>query len=327
MDTFVDSSWYFLRYPNNKIDSAAFDQKAVERWMPVDQYIGGIEHAILHLLYSRFVTKVLHDAGHISFQEPFERLFNQGLIMGPDGQKMSKSRGNVINPDDWVKDYGADTFRMYLMFMGPYDQGGPFNPRGIDGTKRFLNRVWALVQDHLGAKQAGQGSPDASLETALTAATHRAIKKTTVDLSEFGFNTAIASQMELVNEMYKLKTKLPLGSDVWQQAIEQLLRVLAPFAPHITEELWQQLGHDESIHISGWPVFDRELVKEEILQIVVQVNGKVRGNIEIDSGTGEEEVIKVAKSQESVARHLAGKHIVKTVYVPAKVLNFVIRDN
>ncbi|HVE81094.1 MAG TPA: leucine--tRNA ligase [Candidatus Dormibacteraeota bacterium] len=327
MDTFVDSSWYFLRYPDPNNNKAAFDKEKTKHWLPVDQYIGGVEHAILHLLYARFITKVLHDAKEIEFNEPFKRLFNQGLILGPDGQKMSKSRGNVINPDDWVGDYGADTFRIYLMFMGPYEQGGPFNPSGIDGTKRFLNRVWVLTQEYLSSKDTLEDKgTDQALEAALASATHKTLKKVTEDLQVFGFNTAIAAQMELVNEMYKLKKDLPLRGDVWQESLEILLKILAPFAPHITEELWQQLGHKESIHITSWPVFDEKLTQDELIEVVVQINGKVRAALSAAPGASQADIVELAKAHEAVQRHTEDKKIIKEIYVPDKLVNFVVKE-
>lgn len=322
LDTFVDSSWYFLRYPNTRYEKGPFDPEAIKEWMPVDQYIGGVEHAILHLLYSRFITKVLYDEELVGFEEPFKRLFNQGIILGPDGQKMSKSRGNVVNPDDWVDKYGADTFRIYLMFMGPYDQGGPFDTKGISGVHRFLQRVWALVGDHAKADTAA-ASPE--LEAALATATHRTIQKVTQDIQNFGFNTSVAAMMEYVNELYLLKAKLPLGSDAWGEALGVLIRLLAPFAPHIAEELWQELGGETSVHLSEWPIYLENQVRVELVDIVVQVNGKLRATLTLPPEIGDEELEALAREDGNVQRQLEGKTVAKTIVVPRKLINFVVR--
>jgi leucyl-tRNA synthetase len=322
MDTFVDSSWYFLRYPNPGFSEGPFDPEAVKQWLPVDQYIGGVEHAILHLLYSRFITKVLHDEGLIDFDEPFKRLFNQGIILGPDGQKMSKSRGNVVNPDDWVDKYGADTFRMYLMFMGPYDQGGPFDTKGIAGVYRFLSRVWTLAKEF---ESAGQADEKSELETALTTLTHKAIKKVTEDVQNFGFNTAVAAMMEYVNELYRLKVDLPLGAPGWRETLGVTARLLAPFAPHLAEEVWQTLGGETSVHLESWPKYDEEMVKEALVDVVIQVNGKVRATITVPPETEEDALKQLALEQEAVKKHLGLKSPAKTIVVPRKLVNFVVK--
>lgn len=323
MDGYACSSWYFLRYADPKNDTAAFDRDKVDYWLPVDTYVGG-DHAVAHLLYARFWTMFLKDQGLVGFDEPFKGLRYNGYILAPDGLKMSKSKGNVVNPNDLIDEgYGADALRMYELFIGPYEQNVNWNPTGIDGTKRFLNRVWALAQDHLEAR--GESvSGDSKLETALAVATHKAIKKVTVDLESFSFNTAIAAMMEAVNEMYKLKTELPLGSEGWNQSLRLLVQILAPFAPHITEELWQQLGGETSVHIASWPAFDEKLVQDELVTVVVQVNGKVRGKLEVGADATEGEVRGLAHEIESVKAHLDGKEIVKTIYVPGKILNMVL---
>ncbi len=334
MDTFLDSSWYFLRFADAQNDAAPFDKQKVGYWLPVDTYVGGAEHAVAHLLYARFWTKVMHDEGMVDFGEPFKTLRNQGMIGGADGRKMGKRFGNVVTPDDIIdQGYGADSLRLYEMFIGPYDQGIPWNPTGIDGSKRFLNRVWALVQEHLEARDASatrstagdNTGTDQALETAVATAVHKTIKKVTEDLEKFGFNTAIAAQMELVNELYRLKTKLPLGSDVWQEHLRIVIQVLAPFAPHITEEIWDQLDGEGSVHVADWPAFDPRLVTEELATIVLQVNGKTRGQIEVNAGTPEDEVKQAAAEHETVKRHTAGLKIVKTIYVPNKLINFVAK--
>lgn len=329
MDTFVDSSWYYLRYPNPSDEKAPFDPVEVKKWLPVKHYLGGIEHAILHLLYSRFVTKVLHDAKLVNFEEPFLKLSNQGIILGPDGQKMSKSRGNVVNPDEQVAAYGADAFRTYLMFTGPWQDGGPFDTKGIAGLRRFFERVWVLVREFLreGTNKVQATGNRAEFETSLTVATQKAAKKVTGDISDTAFNTAIAALMELTNTMYKIKIELPYGvsAEVWQQNIENLLKLLAPFAPHITEELWAELGHDTSVHLQPWPDWDDELIQDELQTIVVQVNGKVRTNLVAAMGTKEADLIAQAKQDAKVASFLNDKELVKTITVPNRLINFVTK--
>ena len=322
MDTFVDSSWYFLRYLDNTNDKAIFDLDVINEWAPIDHYIGGIEHAILHLLYARFVTKFLHDYHGVDFEEPFKKLTNQGIILGPDGQKMSKSKGNVVNPDEQVTSYGTDSLRLYLMFMGPYEQGGPYSMGGIAGTRRFLDRFWTLVGEFLEAdtKPASNVS-----ETALTAAAHRAIKKVTQDLEKLNFNTAIAAMMALVNDLYKVKTEQGLAqTPAWRQSLETLTQLLAPFAPHIAEEIWRDLGHEESVHIGNWPLWDEKLITEETMTLAIQVNGKVRGEIDVPTDISEEEAIAAAKEESKVADYLAGKTIQKTIYVPGRLVSLVV---
>jgi leucyl-tRNA synthetase len=327
MDTFADSSWYFLRFADPHNTKEPFSKTAVAYWNPVDMYIGGAEHAVLHLLYARFWVKAMFDAKLLEFKEPFTRLRNQGMILAPDGYKMSKSRGNVIDPMDLVNQgYGADAVRLYELFIGPYDQAVAWNPTGIDGTKRFLNRVFALVQDHLeAASSPNPAQAEARLETALASTTHRTIKKVTDDLHKFNFNTAIAAMMEAVNEMYKLKTTLPLGSEAWADSLKALIKLVAPFAPHLAEELWQDLGETESIHVGGWPSYNDRLLQEELITMVIQVNGKVRGQIEVASDTSQQEVERLAQADDNVAKHLESSEIIKTIYVPKKLVNYVVK--
>ncbi|MDB5161097.1 MAG: leucyl-tRNA synthetase [Candidatus Saccharibacteria bacterium] len=323
MDTFMDSSWYFLRYIDNKNDKEIFDTELVNRWAPVDHYIGGVEHAILHLLYARFMTKFLHDHHGLSFDEPFRKLTNQGIILGPDGQKMSKSRGNVINPDEQVKSYGADSLRLYMMFMGPYEQGGPYNMGGIAGTRRFLDRIWTLMQEYLETPAEPRADLD---EAAITAAVHRTIKKVTKDIEKLSFNTAIAAMMSLVNELYKFKDEKKISrTPAWRFALETLAQLLAPMAPHITEEIWADLGHETSVHISRWPQWDDALITEEMTTLGVQVNGKLRGEIVAASDISEQEAVKMAKEDENVAKYLEGKTVKKEIYVPGRLVSLVIQ--
>jgi len=321
MDTFVCSSWYYLRYLDNKNDKQPFSTELINKWAPVDHYIGGIEHAILHLLYARFIVKFLHDNYGLSFEEPFKKLTNQGIILGPDGQKMSKSRGNVVSPDEQVNSYGADSLRLYLMFMGPYDQGGPYSLGGITGTRRFLERVWLLVNELADAKPAPEKDMD---EIELIAATHRVVKKVTQDLEKLGFNTAIAAMMGFVNELYRIRGDEELHDcPGWRTALETLVQLLAPFAPHIAEEMWVDLGHEESVHISNWPVWDEELIKEEMITLAVQINGKVRAEIIVAADIDEKTAIEAAKTDEKIVELLKDRTIKKAIYVPGRLVSFV----
>lgn len=321
MDTFVCSSWYFLRYLDNKNDKAIFDTDLINKWEPMDHYIGGIEHAILHLLYARFMTKFLHDYHGLSFVEPFKKLTNQGIILGPDGLKMSKSKGNVVNPDEQVTGYGADSLRLYLMFMGPYDQGGPYNLGGIVGTRRFLERYWALVQQFVEADQSGNDK-----DPEIIAVTHKAIKKVTQDLEKLDFNTAIAAMMGLVNSLHRLTAEAAITqSEGWRFSLESLTQLLAPLAPHIAEEAWLDLGHQDSVHTSHWPKWDDKYLVEDNVTIAIQINGKLRGEVQVAKDSPEDDVVAAAKANQKVADNLAGKEIVKTIYVANKLLSIVVR--
>ncbi len=319
MDTFVDSSWYFIRYLDSHDDKAAFDPELVNKWLPVDHYIGGIEHAILHLMYARFITKFLHDEHGLGFEEPFKKLTNQGIILGPDGLKMSKRRGNVVNPDEQVTSYGADSLRLYLMFMGPYDQGGPYSLGGIAGTRRFLDRVWTLAGEFLEAKPGSVSHVD---ETAMAAATNRTSKKVTQDLEKLNFNTAIASMMSLTNELYKLKADKELvQTPALRSSLETLILLLAPFAPHFSEELWHEFGHEESVHVAKWPIWDEKLVVEDQITLAVQINGKVRAEVTVSADSSKEEIIGEAK--EAAEEYLVGKEVKKIIYVPGRLVSLV----
>jgi len=320
MDTFVDSSWYFLRYASAQHDAGAFDPEKLKFWLPVDQYIGGIEHATMHLLYARFFTKALRDVGLLDFGEPFLRLFNQGIVIS-GGEKMSKSRGNVVNPDDFVKTLGADTVRAYLMFVGPWDMGGDWNDRGIMGVHRFLNRVWTLVLETADARaEAGQ---DPAAERRLRQETHRTIKAVTEDVEKLRFNTQLAKLMEFSNALSKYQETPVVGTPAWREAVESLLLLLAPTAPHLTEELWAQLGRPYSIHSQPWPGWDEELVAAERVTIVVQVGGKVRDRLEVPADLPEAEVRELALARERVQHHLQGRKVANVVYVPGKLVSIV----
>ncbi len=330
MDTFMCSSWYQYAYvspywkeeePLHR-DDLPWDKAKGDYWLPVDQYTGGIEHATMHLLYTRFFTKAMRDMGLVSFGEPMLRLFNQGTILGEDGEKMSKSRGNVVAPDGLVERYGADTVRAYLMFIGPWELGGPWNSQGIEGVHRFLNRVWSLVVDEPAARAAGQ--PTAAETRALRRITHQTIQKVTQDLENFRFNTMIAALMEFTNALLRAKETSVYGTPAWEEAVDNLLLLMAPAMPHISEELWQRRHPGPSVHVQSWPEYDAEAAKEEMVTLVVQVNGKVRDKVEVPVGVGEEAAKAAALATAGAQRYLAGKTPRKVIYVEGKLINFVM---
>lgn len=325
MDGFACSSWYFLRYTDPHNSGRAFDDAKGAYWMPVDDYIGGAEHAVMHLLYTRFWFKVMQDDGLIDYGEPIKKLRNHGMILAPDGQKMSKSKGNTIEPDGLIEQgYGADAIRVMELFLGPWNQMANWSVEGMGGSYRFLQRVWNLAQGTR-EQMVPQDTPltdDIELKRVM----HRAIKRVTDDLETMGFNTAIAALMETLNELYRLRREIPIShaNDTWQWATETFLQLLAPFAPHITEELWAQLDHETSIHISDWPHYDAQYLVSDTVTIAVQVNGKVRGEIAAAADATEEHIIEAAKAHDKVAGYLAGKDIKKTIYVPGKLVSFVV---
>ena len=319
MDTFVDSSWYWYRYLSPHDDAAPFDGEAARRWLPVEQYTGGIEHAILHLLYSRFWTKAMKDLGLTEDEEPFAALFNQGMILGPDGQKMSKSRGNVVNPDEQVEKFGADAVRCYLMFIGPWSEGGPFNMQGIEGVSRWLNRVWRLVAED--APQ-GAGEPEATRE--LQRLLHKTIKRAGDDIAAMRFNTMIAALMECTTGLTRLRTA-GVSTATWNEAIDTLLLLLAPLAPHLAEELWTRRGRPYSVHQQAWPGYDPLLAADEVVTVAVQVNGKVRERVTVPAGADEATVQAAALASERVRSLVEGRELLRQVYVPGRLLNIVVR--
>lgn len=304
MDTFVCSSWYYLRYPSAKMDDKPFDKKRTKKWLPVDMYIGGSEHACMHLLYARFITKVLKDLNYIDFDEPFTKLIHQGLIT-KDSAKMSKSKGNVVSPDEFIEKYGSDVFRMYLMFMGPYTEGGDWNDSGIKGIARFADKFWDLIYVK------SVLTDEKSLKRKL----HQTIKKVTEDMDKFQFNTVVASLMEFTNTA--MKTGIDLDSK------KEALKLIAPIAPHLAEELWEHLGEKKSIFDATWPQYSEGMTKEDLFELVIQINGKVRGKIEVSADINEEEASKKAKTLNNVKNHLKGKKIIKEIYVPGKLINVV----
>jgi len=307
-DTFLDSSWYFLRYPSVGLDKVPFDKKLTKKWLPVDMYIGGQEHAVLHLLYTRFITMVLKDLRLIDFEEPFKKFRAHGLLT-KDGAKMSKSKGNVVNPDEYYQKYGADVLRTYLMFIGPFSEGGDWQDKGILGIKRFLEKIWRLREKVV--KQKIKKNQE------LVKLIHQTIKKVTEDIETLRYNTAVASLMVLTNEMEK-------QNQIRVDDYGVLLKLLAPFAPHLTEELWHQLGWRESIHCQKWPRYNPRLVQEEMFTLVVQINGRVRDTFAVPVGLSEEAIKKLVLEREKVKQWLAGQTIKKVIYIPNKLINLVI---
>jgi leucyl-tRNA synthetase len=328
MDTFMCSSWYFLRYASPDYDNGPLDPERMKYWLPVDQYTGGAEHATMHLLYARFFIKALQDLGIVDFDEPFTRLYNQGVIV-IERQKMSKSRGRVITPDEYVEELGADAVRAYLMFIGPWDQGGEWDDRGIKGIARWLNRVWNLI---LGAyaqekpKTATESSKEESskAEKELRHITHKTIKRVTEDLGRFRFNTMLAALMEFTNYLGNVEEKL-VSSAAWQEAIDALLLLLAPTAPHLAEELWARTGHPYSIHNQAFPTWDEALVAEEEFTLVIQVNGKLRDRVNVPVSITEEQARELALSRERLKHYLEGSEVARIIYVPRRLVNIVVK--
>jgi leucyl-tRNA synthetase len=315
MDTFMDSSWYQYRYLSPHYDEGPFDPERGEKWLPVDQYTGGIEHAVMHLLYTRFFTKVMRDLGLVDFDEPMRRLFNQGIILGPDGNRMSKSRGNVVDPQEFVDRYGSDALRCFLMFVGPWNEGGPWDSQGIGGVSRFLRRAVSLL--------AGGDASGALADPAeLPRRTNRLVKKVTGDLETFRFNTSIAALMEQTN--YLLGVKGSVAEEEWREAIRTFVTVLAPFAPHHAEEMWAEMGEGGSVHEQAWPGYDESLIAEEEITLVVQVNGKLRDRVTVPADISEEAAKEQALASERVRPHVEGKQIRKSIYVPGRLVNLVV---
>ncbi|MBL7065559.1 MAG: leucine--tRNA ligase [Anaerolineae bacterium] len=340
MDTFACSSWYNYAYlsPYYKegepahADSTPIDPEEAEYWLPVDVYTGGIEHATMHLIYTRFFTKAMRDMGLLDFDEPMTALRNQGIILGEDSEKMSKSRGNVIAPDDLVERYGADTVRGYLMFGWRWEQGGPWDSHGIEGVTRWLPRVWNLVLEPPPSSPPMGGAPPSSPPMGgkeggiadLRRWTHKTIRRVTDDMEAFAFNTIIAGLMEFTNTLIKAKQTPVYGTEAWEEAIETLLLLLAPCCPHIAEELWARTNHPYSVHLQSWPQFNADLAAEKVITLVVQVNGKVRARLKVPAGITEETARETALSDENIQRHTGGKEIRKIIYVPGRLVNIVV---
>src|SRR5262245_8068867 len=322
MGTFACSSWYFLRFTDPRNPLVAFDKKEVTYWLPVDMYVGGAEHAVMHLLYARFWTKVLHDLGHVPFLEPFQRLRNQGMILAPDGkEKMSKSKGNVITPDEVVEEWGADALRAYEMFISDFEQATPWNTNGLAGTHRWLRRVWEVLLEPPSRPPANGSSGQADRD--LRRWTHKTIKKVSQDIEGFRFNTVISSLMEFTNALYD-SLKQPVSDAAFTEATEVLLLMLAPVAPFMAEEVWARKGRTYSIHQQTWPTYDEALAADEEITLVLQVNGKVRGRLTMPVNLSEEQARSVALQSEAVRRHLDGQTPKKVIYVPGKLVNVVV---
>jgi len=322
MDTFVDSSWYFLRYLSPNYTEGIFDTNKVSEWGTVDQYTGGAEHAVMHLLYARFFVKVLRDLGLIDIDEPFKRLFNQGHIIS-GSQKMSKSRGNVVSPDEYVDQVGSDVIRCYLMFIGPWDQGGEWSDNGLKGMSRWINRVWEIFNRDLSCISSDDMNP--IIEKEAEYIINKTIRKVTEDLEKFKFNTCIASLMEYTNWINeKLNTKF-INKSMWDKITKNLILLLAPFAPHISEELWVSQGNQYSVHNQNWPKWNAEYLSQDTKTIVIQVNGKFRDKIEVSSRKSENEIKEIVLQSDRVKQHISGKNILKIIYVKDKLINCVVK--
>ncbi|MEC8209087.1 MAG: class I tRNA ligase family protein, partial [Verrucomicrobiota bacterium] len=309
MPQWAGSCWYYLRYVDPKNAESLIDSEKEKYWGTPDLYIGGAEHAVLHLLYARFWHHILYDIGVVSDPEPFKKLFHQGIILGEDGEKMSKSRGNVVNPETIIESYGADALRLYLMFLGPLEAMKPWNTKGIEGIARFLRRVWSLATDE--SRMTAKTEDDKKLRVL-----HKTIKKVTEDYQALGFNTAIAQMMICVKELSQ-------GGSVAKNSVETLVKLVAPLAPHISEELWQSLGHTGSIVDAGWPEYDLSQVVVTSVKIIFQVNGKCRGDAQMPADVSKEAVLTAAKSNKRVLSFIEGKEIKKVIYVPGKIVNIV----
>ena len=309
-DTFLDSAWYYLRYPSTEFDDRPLDTARTKTWCPVATYIGGNEHAVLHLLYARFLAMALHDLGYLDFDEPFLKFRAHGLIV-KDGAKMSKSRGNVVIPDEYLARWGADTFRMYLMSLGPFQEGGDFRDAGISGPRRFLDKVWELVRRCVSEDAIGEITHPVMVKW------HQTKQKVTQDIEDLKYNTAIAALMELLNVLRGVQC-------YERKVVEDMLVMLAPFAPHFAEECWERFGHEHSIFDAAWPSWDPALLVEDQTEVVVQVNGRTRSKVQVPRDADEATVVAAALADEKIQRHLAGKAVRKRIYVPNRLVNLVV---
>ena len=324
LDTFVCSSWYFLRYPDNKNSEKAFDTEWINKMLPVDKYVGGAEHAAMHLLYARFFTKALRDMGYLNFDEPFLSLVHQGTILGPDGNRMSKSRGNTISPDDYINEYGSDIFRMYLGFGFAYTEGGPWSDDGIKAIARFVGRVERLVETAASLDKTVE-SEYGSEEKELDFVRNTAIRGVTEDAERFQFNTSIARMMELVNALYKYESSGHRNHRFFTDTVMDVLKLMAPFAPHLAEELWEKMGGPYSIFDQKWPQWDEKALVRDEVEIVVQLNGKIKEKIMVPSGLDKTQTEEAAMKDEKVIRLLEGKTVVKVIAVPGRLVNIVVK--
>jgi leucyl-tRNA synthetase len=321
LDTYICSSWYMLRYMDPHNDDKIFDSNTVNKWLPIDFY-NGADHATAHMLYARFVTRFFHKLGLVDNPEPFKQFLFNGKVTASDGAMFSKSKGNGVDPLEIIEQgYGADALRTYLMFAAPLELWAKWDPQGVPGTYRFLNRVWTLVQEYLAATP-GETSPEAIKKLRHT--THGMIKKVTEDINESRYNTAIAAAMTNVNELYKLKNDSMAQNEIWKESLDALVSCIAPFAPHIADELWSQLGNDSSVQIDSWPTFNPEYLQTDEITVVVQVNGKVRAELSVNTDASEEEIVAAAKASDKITAHIDGKEIRKVIYVPRKLVNIVV---
>ncbi|MCP5111184.1 MAG: class I tRNA ligase family protein, partial [bacterium] len=322
MDTFIDSSWYFYRYADARNDSAPFDSETIAYWFPIDQYIGGVEHAILHLIYSRFWTKMMRDLGIIKNDEPATRLFTQGMVV-KGGAKMSKSKGNVVSADFMAEEFGTDTARLFALFAAPPEKDLDWLDSGVEGMHRFLSRVYRFVTRNAAKAQAGGGAENEAGAKALRKL-HQTIRKTTDDFdSRWHFNTSIAAIMELMNELGSLEADLP--GDALREILEKLVLLLAPFAPYLAEELWEEIGREGPVFRQSWPKFDPALAAEDEVQVVLQVNGKLRNRLTVPAGTVKDELERRALADDRIQQFTDGKRVVKVIVVPDKLVNIVVR--
>jgi len=324
MDTFVDSSWYFARYCSPHFKKLPFDKRKVKQWMPVDQYIGGIEHAILHLLYARFFTKALRDIGLYEIDEPFKRLLCQGMVI-KDGAKMSKSKGNVVSVDEITQKYGADTARLFILFASPPEKDLEWSDEGVQGCYRFLNRVWSLVRETENNRSETSIKTFSQEERELRRITHSAIKKVTEDIESFDFNTAISAIMELLNEIFDYLRARRYSSEL-VKSVEKVIVLLSPFAPHICEELWEVMGNRKNLIKESWPKYDSRAIRKEEMLIVIEVNGKVRSKMEVAVNLDEVKIKETAQSDERVRKYIQGKEVKKVIYVPKRLVNIVVEE-
>lgn len=326
LDTFVCSSWYYLRYPDNKNDEEAWNKEWINKMLPVDKYVGGAEHAAMHLLYARFFTKALRDLGYLNFDEPFSSLRHQGVILGPDGNKMSKSKGNVISPDSFISEYGSDVFRLYLMFGFAYEEGGPWNDSGIKSVARFLGRIERIAQSVIELRTKSSRNDMSSAEKDLNYERNRAIKEVGLDTEEFHFNTAIARMMELLNAMYKYDAEVENKNvKLFEDTLADLIRLISPFAPHFAEEMWEAMGYEYSVFNEAWPSWDpNALVKDEV-EIAVQINGKVKSRLMVPTNADTKEVEDISMKSDEVKVLLEGKKILKVIVVKNRLINIVIK--
>ena len=324
LDTFVCSSWYFLRYPDAKNDKEAWDKNLINKMLPVDVYVGGKEHAAMHLIYARFMTKALRDMGYLNFDEPFKRLVHQGMILGADGNKMSKSKGNTVAPDTYIDKYGSDVFRLYLMFGFAYTDGGPWKDEGIKATSKFVTRIETLIDKVLNTKYNEKNTKD-SAEKNLLYHKNRVIKAMGEDIDQFGFNTAIARSMELLNEINAYEQQDQVNKKILIDTIETLIILLSPLAPHFTEEMWEKLGHNTSVHKELWPKFNENEMTLNQMKIPVQINGKVKAVVEVDTDADETKIKEIIKTTKNIEEVIKKGTIVKEIYIPGKIYNIVLK--